>query len=197
MSYKSRLANPLASPVWDNSVTARITLCLPIRSAVHRAWVRKMCAVSGPMEMCADVDDGMPMLHRMRMLKGTGAVSESAGTLAEQEVSSQPRGASKGSNDLWKDVPGFGAAVNRSPPDENRQEAGLRSGASLWQPWDPWRDEPIATAASARDAAGGTARREVDVADEAIRGFNNDPATAGQVCPTLHFLHSLFRMFDV
>ncbi len=71
------------------------------------------------------------------------------------------------------------------------EEAGQRNGGVQWQPRDPWRYEVVSPAAGA--AAGG-ARREAtahrsDGVDEAIRGFNNDPA-AGPVSATSFFAPS-------
>ena len=70
-----------------------------------------------------------------------------------------------------------------------RDEAIQRRGGVQWQPRDPWRDEVVGSAANA--ATGEGSRREAiaqrsDGVDEAIRGFNNDPA-AGPVSAGLSF----------
>ena len=123
------------------------------------------------------------------MLKGMGSASEQADALSQQDGSSQPTGASQQPREnLWKDVPGFGAALLDSPSKEAGEAAGAQSGASLWQPRDPWRDEPIVTSDAADVAAGKEPARDVSVVNEAVRGFNNDPAAAGQVRSMLHQL---------
>ena len=131
------------------------------------------------------------------MLKGSGR--EAAGVASQQQVDSRPGApASQSRDDLWKDVPGFaagdswisaergaanGGAANRGAEQGSRgDEAGRRKGGVLWQPRDPWRDEVVSPAAGAATGAGSEqANRESDGVDEAIRGFNNDPAAAGPV----------------
>ena len=133
------------------------------------------------------------------MLQGSG--HEAASAAAEQQAGSQPGGASstQSSGDLWKDVPGFAAGdswfsaergtADRGKADRGTQQgpssddAGSRQSSVQWQPRDPWRDEVVTPAASAATGAGSkdATDQESNGVDEAIRGFNNDPARAGPV----------------
>jgi hypothetical protein len=120
--------------------------------------------------------------HRMRMLKGTGSASDSADTQSGQVTRSEPQGAfAQPRDDLWKDVPGFGAAARQAPSEKVGQGSGSRSDRVVWQPRDPWRDEPVPTAAAFTESAGREPARAEDMTSGAIRGFNNDDATAAQV----------------
>ena len=114
------------------------------------------------------------------MLKGAGSASGLADALAGQETSSQPQGASQQQrDDLWKDVPGFGATANQLRTESVVPGSDSRSEKVIWQPRDPWRDEPVRPAAAVTESA--EVREPMTAGDDTLRGFNNDPATAGQV----------------
>ena len=128
------------------------------------------------------------------MLKGSS--SAAASSAAAQQAGPQSSGTySQPGSDLWNDVPGFGAGadgLSSTTSAERRTEQGGRSEEASsskkckvqWQPRDPWRDEEPSSFAA--NSGGGTSGEEVarkgDGVDEAIRGFNNDPAAAGPVC---------------